>query len=285
MVLIRTNDVDQFNSIKDFFKEIEREMGDAILSHEETIKLFIDYREKGKLDAKEQLIKMNLRLVIKIAIQMMSSKYDLNDIIQEGNIGLIKAIEKYDYNGDVKFSTYAGKSIKQNIKRYVYNNKIIRMPEYITIAVNRIHRLEYELNKQVTYNEVKSVLPMNKQCIQVALEMSKRTISSYDCTEKDDGDNIICNTPDFNIIDFSKYVIKKELIDNLHSIMNEILEEKELTVLYSRFGLNGEEPKTLQAIADTMGRCKETVRRIEINSLKKLRAFLNANDLNFSDFI
>lgn len=285
MVIIRTNVNDQFNNVRDYFTKIENEIGTDLLNHDETVNLFIEYREKGNLEARVQLIKMNLRLVNKYAIEMMTTKNNLEDLIQEGNIGLIKAIEKFDYTSDTKFSSYAVKSIRQNIKRYICSDKTIRMPEDIVVAVARVEQLENKLNRPITYDEAKKVIGMDKINTQTVLDISKKTVISYEYTQIEEGEPLINNIEDTNIKDFSNYLILKERNDKLYNILTEILEERELFVIVNRFGLNGEEPKTLQVISDIIGRTRELVRRIEIKSIEKIRTFLKDNNIVYSDLI
>ncbi len=287
MSIIRTNINDQINNNREYFNEVEREIGFDLLTPKETIDLFIDYRENGNLDARDQLIKKNLRLVNRCAINKMLDRHELGDLIQEGNIGLIKAIDCYDYKSDVKFSSYAFRSISQHISRYIYSNRTIRIPEHLAVAISEVKRLECKLGRTATLKEAQSAVKSKAVNVMSVLEIANMTMESYDYVENPEtgGDSVLDSLISSGEKDHSQYLVNKEIEKEFYNILVNTLEERELLVIINRFGITGEKPKTLAEVGVMIDRSREIVRRVEKKSLEKLRTYFKYNNIKYLDFV
>jgi len=230
--------------------------------------------EKARI-AREKLIRHNLRLVISIASKYRSSGLPLIDLIQEGNIGLMTAVERYDPELGYRFSTYATFWIRQGIGRAIANlSRTIRVPVHIHSLVSKIRRTEAQLEQQygrpATDAEVAAHLEMEVERVEQALSAIPMT-SSLDKPIDESGDLTVGDLlPDPQSDQVVEEAVSSAIRDQIRRSL-ECLTDREKGVVVLRFGLGGQQPQTLMGIAEHYGISRERVRQIERKALDKLR--------------
>ncbi len=228
----------------------------------------------GDNTARDQMVRANLRLVVNIARGYTGKGLVLQDLIEEGNLGLLRAVEGFDPTMNTRFSTYASYWIKQSIKRALVNTaKTIRIPAYMVELLAKWRRatnkLSDELGRPPTHEEVGKLLGLPKK----KLAIIKKAIRVYNAApQADQGDagwsieemlqDNRAKTPDDEMVETDD--LKQVLV------LLEKMDPREATVLRMRFGLNDEEPKTLKEIGECLGLTRERVRQIEGEALAKL---------------
>ncbi len=262
------------DSVKIYLQQIGKI---PLLSHEEEIKLAKDVKENGTQSSKKALINANLRLVVSIAKKYVNRGLSFLDLIQEGNLGLMKAVDKFDWKKGYKFSTYATWWIQQSIIRGIADKaRNIRLPIHMLENLNKIRKATLELsnslNRTPTKEEVAMKTGLSISKLNQLLKNSQSTISIETPTNsKDDmaklGDFIVDEThitPDTR-------VVQDSLFEDVQKILNQ-LSQKERDVLIMRYGLdeNGEK-KTLDEIGTFYGVSRERIRQIENRALSKLK--------------
>lgn len=235
----------------------------------------------GDTEARDRMVRANLRLVVNIARGYTGKGLALQDLIEEGNLGLLRAVEGFDPNMNTRFSTYASYWIKQSIKRALVNTaKTIRIPAYMVELLAKWRRatnqLQDELGRTPTNEEVARLLGLPKKKLNIIKKAIRVYNSAPQMEQSDAGwsiDEMLqdgrAKTPDNEMVDNDDLKQVMILLDKM--------DPREATVLRMRFGLNDEEPKTLKEIGETLGLTRERVRQIESEALAKLSDHLNAD--------
>ena len=236
---------------------------------------------EGDIRARDRMVRANLRLVVNIARGYTGKGLGLQDLIEEGNLGLLRAVEGFDPAVGTRFSTYASYWIKQSIKRALINTaKTIRIPAYMVELLSKWRRastrLTEELGRTPTPEEVGRVLGLPKK----KLPIIKKAIRIYNLTPQTDQADAGWSLSEM-VMDERVRSPEDALVeqDNLTHVMRQlqIMDQREATVLRMRFGLEDQEPRTLKEIGETLGLTRERVRQIETEALLKLAESLEGS--------
>jgi len=236
--------------------------------------------EEGDSAARDQMVRANLRLVVNIARNYTGKGLPLQDLIAEGNLGLMRAAEGFDPTMNTRFSTYASYWIKQSIKRAVINTaKTIRLPAYMADLMIKWRRatsqLQEELGRTPTREEVARKLNLSLK----KLKIIDKAIRIYNATpQTDDAENGLSIDEMCMDDDTKAPLTQMSDADEIHQMLHLLdqMDPREATVLRMRFGLSGEDPKTLKEIGECLGLTRERVRQIELEALSKLRESIDA---------
>jgi RNA polymerase primary sigma factor len=227
---------------------------------------------EGDARARDHLVRANLRLVVNIARGYANKGLPLEDLIAEGNLGLLRAAEGFDPRMETRFSTYAAYWIKQSMKRAIVNTaKTVRVPAYMAELMVKWRRaatkLQEELGRAPTEEEVGQRLGLSAKKLKIIRKALR--ISGAAAGSLDEAASPVEEAADTRPSPSAAITGAEELQQVLDLLDH--LEEREATVLRLRFGLSGEDPKTLKEIGERLGLTRERVRQIETESLRKLR--------------
>src|SRR5579883_1463543 len=255
-----------------------REIGQVrLLTPQEEIELAARIK-KGDKKAREQMIKANLRLVVKIARDYEGIGLPLLDLISEGNIGLMKAVERFDPAKGGKLSTYGSWWIKQSIKRALANqSKTIRLPVHLVDKISKMRRtamrLQEELGREPTDEELGEELGITASRV-AQMRMAAIRPASLDAPIGDEDSNNFAEVVQDENADTPYEQLEEKTITRMLQEMVKTLDQREATILRARFGLDGGSQKTLEEVGEKFGVTRERVRQIQNIALRKLRKMI-----------
>ena len=262
-------------SIEDPVRMYLKEIGTVpLLTADEELEL-AKRKTEGDIVAKEKLIEANLRLVVSIAKRYTGRGMSFLDLVQEGNLGLIKGVEKFDYTKGYKLSTYATWWIRQSVTRALADHaRTIRVPVHMVETINRMSKMQRKLTLELGYEpstkELATALDMTEEKVLEIMQIAREPASlETPIGEEDDsnlGDFVADNntvTPEANI----ESVMLREHID----VLLQDLKDREREVIILRFGLRDGHPRTLEEVGKIFNVTRERIRQIEAKALRKLR--------------
>ena len=281
--LIASRHGESLDPIKKYLKEIGKT---PLLKFEEEIKLAKQY-EKNSMSAKEMLIKANLRLVVSIAKKYLGRRLSFLDLIQEGNKGLIRGVEKYDWRRGFKFSTYATWWIRQAITRAIADqSRTIRIPVHMVDQINRFYktqrRLTQKLGREPKPKEIAKEMEITTDEVENLMRISQQPKSLSTPIGDDKETTLEQFIADQNQPTLYDKVSKELLKDALNKVL-ETLSPRERKVLMMRFGLEDSKPKTLEEVGREFKVTRERIRQIEAKAIRKLKHPTRARKLK--DFL
>lgn len=270
-LLSKLEGIESTDPVRQYLREIGRV---PLLSAEEEVELAKRY-EKAEKRAKDKLTESNLRLVVSIAKKYIGRGLSLLDLIQEGNQGLIRAVEKYDWRKGYKFSTYATWWIRQAITRAIADQaRTIRIPVHMVETINKLYRvsrkLMQELGREPTPEEIGEQLDIDANRVREIFKIAQE-VTSLEAPVGEDKESFLGDfIPDETQLSPVDQASRQLLKDHLDEVLS-TLSDREARVLKLRFGLEGTKQMTLEEVGKVFGVTRERIRQIEAKALRKLK--------------
>ena len=266
-----TKDVNINDPVRMYLKEIGRI---SLLTPEEEMELSVKVAN-GDEEAKNRLAESNLRLVVSIAKRYVGRGLLFLDLIQEGNIGLMKAVDKFDYDKGYKFSTYATWWIRQAITRALADQaRTIRVPVHMVETINKMARIQrqltLELNREPTEEEIAKKMGISVEKVRDVIKISQDPVSLETPIGEEDDSHLGDFVKDINAMTPEEYATNEILKEEIKAVL-ETLQEREQEVLELRFGLIDGTSHTLEEVGKRFNVTRERIRQIEAKALRKLR--------------
>ena len=264
-----------------------KEIGRVPLLNAEEEKALAEKIEEGDQEAKQRLAEANLRLVVSIAKRYVGRGMHFLDLIQEGNMGLMKAVEKFDYKKGFKFSTYATWWIRQAITRAIADQaRTIRIPVHMVETINKLIRIQrqllQDLGREPVPEEIGAEMEMTADKVREILKIAQEPVSLETPIGEEDDSHLGDFIEDFEATSPAEHAAYELLKEQLEQVLDKLTDREE-NVLRLRFGLDDGRTRTLEEVGKVFGVTRERIRQIEAKALRKLR--LPSNSKQLRDFL
>jgi RNA polymerase primary sigma factor len=272
-------DLDEFEAEKLYLRDLRK----LTTMSEEEEKELAERISRGDRDARQKMIEANLRLVVKIARKYAISGVSMLDLIEEGNIGLIRAVEKFDLSKNCRFSTYATWWIKQSIERAILNySRIVRLPVHVSSRIRKVSKVMHDYlereGREPTEEELHTSTDIPMSFIRNLMFVVTRTDSIDSLLDEEENVTMEDFLPDRSIDEPLSVLEQTKRIEYIASWLD-TLRDDEKRVIILRYGLDGAEPQTLESIGKLFGVTRERIRQIEHKSIGKLQKVVRRKNI------